>query len=260
MIDATVITQVRNGVCAVGYLTVTLHEYRQDFTKPFFKVLGTGFLVREWTVITNRHVIQSLFESQADLGFDESQFFVSFVVYSIGAKPRAVVRMIRKFGLVENEDLDVGFLDFSAVNTAAIAGIAPLRLVSAPEVSVSEEVAVCGYPYGTSMLTKAGRVYRWGPVIQQGSISGVSPFDTADAPTELLLDVRTAPGMSGAPIFRPSSGDVIGIHHSTWEFTTAVGLPLTAQVVSNWLARYDEQPSEPDHGQSGPGRIDFASS
>jgi hypothetical protein len=46
--------------------------------------------------------------------------------------------------------------------------------------------------------------------------------------------------MSGAPIFRPSNGEVIAIHYAGWEATTALGLPLTQSDVDNWLVLFDE--------------------
>jgi hypothetical protein len=47
--------------------------------------------------------------------------------------------------------------------------------------------------------------------------------------------------MSGAPIFRPATGAVLGIHHSGWEATTALGQPITQTLLSESLAEYDLQ-------------------
>ena len=98
------------------------------------------------------------------------------------------------------------------------------------------------------MLKRGHKIYRWGPVFQQGSISAISPFDGTLEPDEILLDVRTAGGMSGAPIFRPSNAEVIGIHYAGWEATTALGIPLTQIEVNTWIAQYDEilKSSEPE--------------
>jgi len=239
MIAPQVFTRIRNGVCAVGYLSVPLKEYRQDPQSPFFQVVGTGFLVRQTTVITNRHVIQGLMEEQANLGFPSSQFFLSFVVPDPQLGLRITVRMIRHFGLLANSDIDVGFVEFMIVHEPHFEGIQPLQIAPSLSMHVSEEIAVCGYPYGTAMLKRNAKVYRWGPVVQQGWISALSPFETAAEPDEILLDVRTAPGMSGAPIFRPDTGEVIGIHHSGWEATTALGQPIDQHLLATWLSEYD---------------------
>ena len=241
MISPKVIAQVRNGVCAVGYLSVPLNEYLQNSDSPFFQVIGTGFLVRPTTVITNRHVIEALFESQANLGFPSSQFFLSFVVPDQNDVLRNTVRMIRHFAALEDTEPDIGFVEFKVVHDQHFRDIMPLQIVKSPDFLVTEEIAVCGYPYGTSMLKRGAKLYRWGPVIQQGAISAISPFDTSKSPDEILLDVRTAGGMSGAPIFRPSSGEVVGIHYAGWEATTALGLPLTESQVAAWIAVYNKQ-------------------
>jgi hypothetical protein len=242
MIDPDVVARVRNGICAVGYLTVPLDTYSADATEPFFKVVGTGFLVRSTTAITNRHVIEGLIERQADLGFPDAQRMLLFVVpdEQVGLSP--VVRMIRGMAATSDPALDVGFVDFQRQPEAHFTNIEALSLQEHWDSKVTEEIAVCGYPYGEAMLQRSGRVYRWGPVVQQGYVSALSPFDhlpERSIPNEVLLDVRIAGGMSGAPIFRPCDGIVTGIVHSTWEATTALGLPLTRSAVEAWLSDYD---------------------
>ena len=59
MITQSIRDHIFSSVCAIGYLAVPMEEYRRDPKKPFLEVLGTGFLVRETTVMTNRHVIES---------------------------------------------------------------------------------------------------------------------------------------------------------------------------------------------------------
>lgn len=241
MITQDVISRVRNGVCAVGYLSVPLTEYIQNPTSPFFQVMGTGFLVHPTTVITNRHVIKALVKNQANLGFPSSQFFLSFVIPNEESELRNTVRMIRQFATLGDTAPDIGFIKFKVVHDHHFRDIKPLRITESNNLRVTEEIAVCGYPYGTAMLKRETKLYRWGPVIQQGSISAVSPFDTTKSPDEILLDVRTAGGMSGAPIFRPSNGEIIGIHYAGWEATTALGLPLTKAQVDSWINQYNEQ-------------------
>jgi hypothetical protein len=239
MLTKNIINKIANGVCAVGYLSVSLTEYQKDIRSPFFHVIGTGFLVRPTTAITNRHVIEGLFESQENLGFPSSQFFLSFIVPDGKGSFRNTVRMIRNFATLDSPD--IGFVEFQIIYEEHFEGIQPLSMASAFDFKLTEEIAVCGYPYGTAMLKRDTKIYRWGPVIQQGSISAISPFYGAAKPDELLLDVRTAGGMSGAPIFRPSSGEVIGIHYAGWEATTALGLPLTQSDVNSWLVLFDEK-------------------
>lgn len=109
-----------------------------------FKVVGTGFLVRDTTVITNGHVINDLRTEQGKEHIPDAQLFLSFVV------PR------------RNGPLGIAF----------------------------------GYPHGSSLSEKDGRL-RWGPVLQQGWVSGVSPYEGSGAVDEILLNLRAEEGMSG---------------------------------------------------------------
>jgi len=163
-----------------------------------------------------------------------------FVTIGAGGRLRPILRMIRSTFTSDNVNLDVAFIQFQRKPEEHFQSIEPLPLDKRYTLRVTEKIAVCGYPYGEAMLQRGGKVYRWGPVVQSGHVSAVSPFDGVPEPylpTEVLLDVRIAGGMSGAPIMRPSDGTVVGIVHSTWEATTALGLPLTEAVVDQWLAQ-----------------------
>jgi V8-like Glu-specific endopeptidase len=58
MINERIYRRVRNGVCAVGYLTGTLEQYLKYSESEMFQVIGTGFLIGNATVLTNRHVLE----------------------------------------------------------------------------------------------------------------------------------------------------------------------------------------------------------
>lgn len=240
MIAEEILFKVRNGICAIGYLTVPFQSYLNDPQSPYFKVVGTGFMVRETTIMTNRHVIEGLVDSQHEFGFPDDQRVIVFVAPRSENRIQIVIRKIREPISLTESLLDVGFIEFSIGDKDQFEAISPLSIQDNWLLTVTEPIAVYGYPYGHSMLQRDNRVYRWGPVVQQGYISAVSPFDTISIPDEILLDVRVADGMSGAPIFRPRDGSVIGILHSGWEATTAQGLPLTKQRILEWLRNYDD--------------------
>ena len=172
-------------------------------------------------------------------GFPTSQFFISFIVPDGSGSFRNTIRMIRHFAMLANTD--IGFIEFTVVYEKHFESIHPLSIAQSYDFKLTEEVAICGYPYGTSMLERDLHIYRWGPVIQQGSISAISPFDGTTNPDEILLDVRTAGGMSGSPIIRPVNGEVIGIHYAGWEATTALGLPLIQTEVEIWVDKFDKK-------------------
>ena len=239
MITEEVYRKVRNGICAVGYLTEPLAVYQQNSTTGIFQVLGTGFLIEREIVLTNRHVVGALFEAKIDNLIPESQLFIQFVAPNEVGSLKVVPRMIREISYLDNPKLDVGFLKYKTVEESHFSSIAPLMFAKGWNLRVSESVGVCGYPYGTKLLSRE-HFFRWGPVLQQGHISAVSPIDTTGIPDEILLDVRTAPGMSGAPIFRPENGEVIGVHYAGIEATIAFGVPLIAKTVQIALSQFEK--------------------
>lgn len=239
LIDQDVYRAVRNGVCAVGYLAQPLEVYRRNLESAIFQVIGTGFLVNKTTVLTNRHVIGALLDVEVSQLIPRSQLFIQFVAPTDDGMLQIVPRLIRQVSYLDDPRLDIGFMRYRIVKESHFEAIAPLPIVENWNLRVSEEVGVCGYPYGTYILARESS-FRWGPVLQQGHISAVSPFDTIGVPDDILLDVRTAGGMSGAPIFRPGTGEVIGVHYAGIEATTAFGIPLTRDTVDSSLSRFDE--------------------
>ena len=240
MISERIYRRVRNGVCAVGYLTGTLEQYLKHSEAGMFQVIGTGFLIGSATVLTNRHVIAGLLKAEITQVIPRRQLFIQFVAPNGRRLLQIVPRMIREVSYLDDPKLDIGFIKYKVVHRGHFRSIRPLAIVDRWNLRVSEEVGVCGYPYGTQLLA-SGHSYRWGPVVQQGHISAVSPFDTTGKPDDILLDVRTAGGMSGAPVFRPRTGTVIGVHYAGIEATTAFGVPLNQSTVKAALAKFNKR-------------------
>lgn len=243
MIDHETFQALRNGICAVGFLTEPLEVYLQNLESEIFQVIGTGFLIDDTTVLTNRHVIGGLFDVEITHVVPRSQLFIQFVAPRDDGVPFPVPRLIREVSYLGDPRLDIGLIRCRVFNETHFEAISPLSVVETWNLTVSEEIGVCGYPYGTYMLARA-TTFRWGPVLQQGHISAVSPFDTIGTPEDIILDVRTAEGMSGAPIFRPHNGEVIGVHYAGIEATTAFGIPLNRETVDTALSRFDENRTE----------------
>lgn len=239
MIDQDIYRSVRNAVCAIGYLTKPLEIYRENLDSDIFQVIGTGFLVEGPLIITNRHVIGGLFDKKITYLIPKTQLFIQFVAPHENSTLQLVPRMIREVSYLESPKLDIGFIKYKVVEEKHFKSIKPISIVKEWDLKVSERIAVCGYPYGT-YLQSSTHAFRWGPVVQQGHISALSPFDTAELPEEILLDVRTAVGMSGAPIFRPSNDEVIGIHYAGIEATTAFGIPLTQNMIDEGLRQFEK--------------------
>ena len=99
-----------------------------------------------------------------------------------------------------------------------------------------------GYPDGTALLLPSfkydpkERLSRVGPVLQQGFISGGTPFEVEPGTHEFLLDIRTFNGMSGSPVFNPTTGKVIGVHYKGNKSTTSVAFALSDVDIKYWLS------------------------
>jgi S1-C subfamily serine protease len=258
MIDQLTLHRIRNAVCAIGYTD----DPNPDFLDlgGRFTIVGTGFIVRDGIVITNRHVVDDL-EEQRRHGVFASQLFVVFCVFVPatqlqGDKLAYTTRLIRRTYQLRESTLDVAFIGFEIVHPAHFKNVQPLTLDDPASVVVSEEVAVLGYPHGKRLVMKDGRVSRFGPVLQQGWVSAIAPFQGFGAPNEFLLDVRAAPGISGAPVFRPSNGKVYGMLHSAIPLsageesgdtltTTAFAQPISERLLAEWLSEFERSRDEP---------------
>src|SRR5262249_20745186 len=88
--------------------------------------------------------------------------------------------------------------------------VAPVTVVSYDYVpAVGEKIGLCGYAHGSLLVTRGNRIDRVGPLLQEGIVSALSPFDVRH-PDRVLLDLVTGPAASGSPIFRYETGDVLG--------------------------------------------------
>jgi len=244
MLESNIVEKIHDGVCAIGYLPIPLSTWQKNPASHPFEIIGSGFMVRETTVITNRHVIRDLLKAAEGNDIPDSQLFISFIAPREGSNFIGTVRMIRRRVGVSGANKDVGFIEFQREPTEHFSKINPLTITESKQLHLTEEVNICGYAHANKLVVKNNEVYRWGPVFQQGYISGISPYGKADSPDEILLDVRTAKGMSGSPVFRPKSGEVIGIFNSaissSGQSTTSFAIPLVKSVLEDWLTNFDE--------------------
>lgn len=123
----------------------------------------------------------------------------------------------------------------------------PLAVADTFDFGVSEHIAAFGYPHGSTLSEKGGTL-RFGPLLQQGWVSGLSPYEGAPSIDELLLDIRADEGMSGSPIFSAQTGTVVAILQSgvrsvpseaTFLTTTVFGQPVDRAKLFGWLDAYD---------------------
>lgn len=250
MIEQQMVARLRGATCAVGYLQGTPHAYAS--ARDVFAVLGTGFLVRETTVMTNRHVLQRLHEIQSQKGFDNSRRCLSFVRpgKGSGGDLKEALLTAKSHGFVENPELDIGFIEIARPSGEEFQDWIPLKITESICISTGMPVGLMGYPYGRDLLNVRDtsgqrRLERWGPVLNQGYVSSVAPLDGVSIVDGFTLDVRCAKGMSGSPIFKADDGIVVGLFHmgttdGVLDHEIGYGIPIFADQVDAFLKIHDQ--------------------
>lgn len=231
---------MRLRTCAIGVLKSTVHDVVNDPAKPQFKILGTGFLVGSMTALTNRHVLASVTAYLEKESLPKNRRYVAFIRPTPSGIAQTFHEVEKMLMITMPKMLDIGLISFRATPDDPIHTLSPVEVPEHFVSEVGDAVAVYGYAFGENLLKQdigtAERTYRFGPILQQGYISAISPFEHAPAVDRVLLDVRTARGMSGAPVFNPQTGSVLAVHNSGIEDTVAFAIPLSAQLITDFLA------------------------
>ena len=243
MVSKEVIAALRLRICAIGVLKVPVEKFVEDAAAPLFKIFGTGFLVGPLTVLTNRHVLASVTAYIEKESFPKNRRHLAFIRPD-GRGIEMSFHEIEKMGMTTNPTfLDLGLVTFRATPDDPIRTLSPVEIRPDFLGEVGDPVAVYGYAFGENLLKrelgKRERTYRFGPILQHGYISAIAPYEHSPRVDRLLLDVRTARGMSGSPVFDPAAGTILGVHDSGVEDTVAFAIPLSSQMVLDLLAVHE---------------------
>jgi S1-C subfamily serine protease len=242
MISKVVLRDMGCRTCAVGVLKVPPEQYAADPREPAFKICGTGFLVGPHIVLTNRHVLDGVARYLEEHGFPKSRRYVAFS-RPHGPGMAQTFREFEKAGTVTRpRRIDLGLVTFRGDATDPLDAVSPVVLPETFSGEVGDPVALLGYAFGETLLKREmgtkELLYRMGPVLQQGYISAVAPYDHSAIVDRLLLDVRTAQGMSGSPVFDPATGNVLAVHSAGLESTVAFAVPLARPMIEEMLAAH----------------------
>jgi serine protease Do len=220
---ATVLRRHRNAICYI-YAVYTLEWPSRSVVRTIqrhTRVSGTGFLVADNLIATNRHVVEPWYEDPDD-GSE----------IKAGAKPKLEKLMAFFPGMMD--PLKLGEVRVSKDKDLAIAklvdgplpdSIQPLPL--AQEASdPGEQVIVVGYPLGVSAMlakTPTNLYKRLASSKDTGQVASelaahalIRPSATCGhlgdiVDEKLIYDAPTAQGGSGGPVFN-SRGQVIAIN------------------------------------------------
>jgi S1-C subfamily serine protease len=218
---ALVLNRYRNSICYIyGVYHVSMPGRRPSLRA---RISGTGFVVAEGLLATNRHVAEPWYgDAESDVliskgGKPELEKLVAF--FPGFPLPVDITPLV----LSANGDLAVLHVE----NSQAISRLRPLPLAERAS-NPGELVAVVGYPMGVlGMVAKSPPAvyerlaYRRddiGAANELAALSLIRPSATCGhlgdvVGDKLIYDAPTAHGGSGGPVFN-SQGQVIGINEA----------------------------------------------
>lgn len=233
----TVLKQHRNSICYI-YVVYSLEPpasqpyHRQQHTR----VSGTGFVVADGLLATNRHVIQPWYEDPDDEALlrTGAQPRIEKLVAFFPGRPNAVA--LSDVRVSPESDLAVARFN------AKLAGNPSPVPLAATAATPGDPVVVIGYPLGVSaMLAKSPlNVYKRlastkdtiAVATELAANSLIRPSATyghvGDIVSEkIIYDAPTAQGGSGGPVFN-SNGEVIAINSAYIDGFTGGTIGITA--------------------------------
>jgi len=213
-----VLNRYRNSICYIFGIYQVGYANQKPLQRT--RISGTGFVVADGLIATNRHVAEPWYgDPDTDALIDK------------GATPR-LEKMVAYFpGSPEPVNLTPaalssdGDLAVMRIDDDSSAGLRPLPLAAAKP-NAGELVAVVGYPMGVlGMMAKAPTpVYArlafrrddQGAASELAALSLIRPSATCGhlgdvVGDKLIYDAPTAHGASGGPVFN-SRGEVIGVN------------------------------------------------
>ncbi len=182
---------------------------------PLNMIIGTGFIVGDSLVATNRHVVEE-FSKYRSKSSPENDFTVVAIFFTkteggLGACFLNVFEVVSLSAFSTSEYFYGTSPPDLALVSLSCRGLEDFALHCEDKaVPAGTEIATAGYPLGSELLFPSGTIERFGPVLQRGIISAESPFFDTN-PQSYLIDVMVQPGASGSPVFRPESGHVVGV-------------------------------------------------
>lgn len=216
---AMVLTRYRNSICYI----YGVYHVGQPYHRPGLRarVSGTGFVVGNGLIATNRHVAEPWYEdpdSEPLLSHGDTPVLEKLVAYFPGSPTPVTITPI-----VLSADNDLALLRLESSPAAKALQSLPLSETSTPP---GELVTVIGYPMGIAgMVAKSPPAvydrlaYRHddvGAANELAALSLIRPSATVGhlgdvVADKLIYDAPTAHGGSGGPVFN-SRGEVIGVN------------------------------------------------
>lgn len=189
------IANVKRSIVAVGTFVPSRN--------PAFQFYGTGFVVGDGTLVaTNEHVIPKLLDSQSH----------EALVVAVPDGTQVQIRSAKREA--SNSAADVILLKIGGTPLPALA------LDATGNLREGEDLLFTGFPLGnalglvpvthTAMLSAITPISL--PVARSNQLDARAVHQLSEGAMQILqLDATAYPGNSGSPLYRPGSGQVVGI-------------------------------------------------
>jgi len=203
-------------------------------THPFEFVFGTGFIVADSVIATNRHVAEC-FDTYPD-GKVVAIVFVrrpnGMVMVLLDVTNAVIIENIVQPKIYYGPDRpDV------ALVSVACTGLLPLAVkLNVDCAAEGEAIATAGFPMGHHLLHLEGQFDHVSPTLQGGIVSAVLPFPDPTVTHGYLINVMVQGGASGSPVFLQETGEVIGAVYASRLDINRAPINFTHVVPSHFLA------------------------
>src|SRR5215469_2457538 len=240
---SVVLNRYRNSICYIFGIYQVGYPGKSPVQRT--RISGSGFLVADGLIATNRHVAEPWYgdpDSEDLIDHGAKPKLENLVAYFPGT-PNPVKLMPAAF----SSDGDLAVL---RVNAPSLREIPPLPLASAKPVP-GDLVAVVGYPMGVlGMMAKApipvyarlaSRHDDQGTAGELAALSLIRPSATCGhlgdvVGDKLIYDAPTAHGASGGPVFN-SQGEVIGVNAAYIDGFSGGTLGVSSQALKPLIAQ-----------------------
>ena len=208
---------------------------RIDLTGGALSWVGTGWLVAEDVVVTNRHVAREFVQREGDrltfkMGEAKRMTATLDLLQEIDNPRQLVFELVEPLHIEEGSGPDVAF--FSVRQTSGATSLAkPIKL--SPTIRKTEAVATIGYPAYDSRIPEPALMRRiYGDVFDKKRLApgGVTQVDDA----RIWHNCTTLGGNSGSVVLDLETGEAMGLHFSGTFLTT--NYAVRADVVGRLLS------------------------
>ena len=182
--------------------------------------IGSGFVFdRQGHIVTNNHVIYG--GSNVTVTFSNGTIYTAEVVGADMFSDIAVLKVVTK----EEEETTQG------VNK----GLIPLPLGNSSILSIGDEVAAIGNPFGLTGSMTTGVVSGLGRLlpIQNTNITTIPGAGAFSIPNIIQTDAAINPGNSGGPLLN-TNGEVVGLNTaglSSGPFSSGIGFSIPSDTI-----------------------------